>query len=47
MDALARKPPKLMFFGLLTLHTLAMEELSRASGSIAFSYGAHSNSCVN
>ncbi|KIM60654.1 hypothetical protein SCLCIDRAFT_123881 [Scleroderma citrinum Foug A] len=28
-------------------HTLAMEELSRASGSIALSYGAHSNLCVN
>ena len=24
-----------------------MEELSRASGSIALSYGAHSNLCVN
>lgn len=28
-------------------HVLAMEELSRASGSIALSYGAHSNLCVN
>lgn len=28
-------------------HTLAMEELSRASGSVALSYGAHSNLCVN
>jgi isovaleryl-CoA dehydrogenase len=28
-------------------HTLAMEEISRASGSIALSYGAHSNLCVN
>ncbi|KAF8527045.1 acyl-CoA dehydrogenase NM domain-like protein [Gautieria morchelliformis] len=28
-------------------HTIAMEELSRASGSIALSYGAHSNLCVN
>jgi alkylation response protein AidB-like acyl-CoA dehydrogenase len=24
-----------------------MEEISRASGSIALSYGAHSNLCVN
>ncbi|VDM60313.1 unnamed protein product [Angiostrongylus costaricensis] len=28
-------------------HVLVMEELSRASGSIALSYGAHSNLCVN
>ena len=28
-------------------HTLTMEELSRASGSVALSYGAHSNLCVN
>jgi len=28
-------------------HLLAMEEISRASGSIALSYGAHSNLCVN
>ncbi|TMS37599.1 hypothetical protein L596_004498 [Steinernema carpocapsae] len=28
-------------------HVIAMEELSRASGSIALSYGAHSNLCVN
>ncbi|KIM72220.1 hypothetical protein PILCRDRAFT_82059 [Piloderma croceum F 1598] len=28
-------------------HTLAMEELSRASGSVGLSYGAHSNLCVN
>jgi len=28
-------------------HALIMEELSRASGSIALSYGAHSNLCVN
>jgi isovaleryl-CoA dehydrogenase len=28
-------------------HTLAMEALSRASGSVALSYGAHSNLCVN
>ena len=28
-------------------HCLAMEEISRASGSIALSYGAHSNLCVN
>ena len=28
-------------------HSLAMEEMSRASGSIGLSYGAHSNLCVN
>ena len=28
-------------------HCIAMEELSRASGSIGLSYGAHSNLCVN
>uniref|UniRef100_A0AC35THC3 Acyl-CoA dehydrogenase n=1 Tax=Rhabditophanes sp. KR3021 TaxID=114890 RepID=A0AC35THC3_9BILA len=28
-------------------HCLVMEELSRSSGSIALSYGAHSNLCVN
>ncbi|KAJ3287276.1 hypothetical protein HK104_008671 [Borealophlyctis nickersoniae] len=28
-------------------HVLIMEEISRASGSIALSYGAHSNLCVN
>src|SRR6201995_2464273 len=28
-------------------HTLAMEEVSRASGSVGLSYGAHSNLCVN
>ena len=28
-------------------HTIAMEELSRASGAVALSYGAHSNLCVN
>ncbi|KAF5315778.1 hypothetical protein D9611_004802 [Ephemerocybe angulata] len=28
-------------------HTLAMEALSTASGSVALSYGAHSNLCVN
>jgi isovaleryl-CoA dehydrogenase len=28
-------------------HTLALEELSRGSGSIALSYGAHSNLCVD
>eukprot|EP00743_Colponemidia_sp_Colp-15_P001332 GILK01001459.1.p1 GENE.GILK01001459.1~~GILK01001459.1.p1 ORF type:complete len:429 (+),score=70.46 GILK01001459.1:87-1289(+) len=30
-----------------TEHCLVMEELSRASGSVALSYGAHSNLCVN
>jgi isovaleryl-CoA dehydrogenase len=30
-----------------TEHVIAMEELSRASGGIALSYGAHSNLCVN
>lgn len=28
-------------------HTFVMEEISRASGSVALSYGAHSNLCVN
>ena len=28
-------------------HTIAMEEISRASGSVALSYGAHSNLCGN
>jgi len=28
-------------------HVIAMEEISRASGSIALSYGAHSNLCIN
>ena len=28
-------------------HIVAMEELSRASASVALSYGAHSNLCVN
>ena len=30
-----------------TEHCIAMEEISRASGAIALSYGAHSNLCVN
>ncbi|PIA18802.1 acyl-CoA dehydrogenase [Coemansia reversa NRRL 1564] len=29
------------------MHTIAMEEISRASGSVGLSYGAHSNLCVN
>ena len=28
-------------------HLVAMEEISRASGSIGLSYGAHSNLCVS
>ncbi|HCH25036.1 MAG TPA: acyl-CoA dehydrogenase [Oceanospirillaceae bacterium] len=28
-------------------HTIAMEEISRASASVGLSYGAHSNLCVN
>lgn len=28
-------------------HVLAMEEISRASGAVGLSYGAHSNLCVN
>ena len=28
-------------------HIIVMEEISRASGSVALSYGAHSNLCVN
>ncbi|CAF0814504.1 unnamed protein product, partial [Didymodactylos carnosus] len=30
-----------------TEHCIAMEEISRASGAIGLSYGAHSNLCVN
>eukprot|EP00911_Craspedida_sp_UC1_P000376 UC1_evm3s288 len=30
-----------------TEHVMAMEEISRVSGAIALSYGAHSNLCVN
>ncbi len=30
-----------------TAHMVAMEEISRASASVALSYGAHSNLCVN
>eukprot|EP00002_Diphylleia_rotans_P039700 TRINITY_DN926_c0_g1_i1.p1 TRINITY_DN926_c0_g1~~TRINITY_DN926_c0_g1_i1.p1 ORF type:complete len:417 (+),score=115.41 TRINITY_DN926_c0_g1_i1:54-1304(+) len=30
-----------------TEHCIAMEEISRASASVALSYGAHSNLCVN
>src|SRR4026209_398533 len=33
-------------FGYLE-HIVAMEEISRASGSVGLSYGAHSNLCVN
>lgn len=33
--------------GLYLDHCLIMEEMSRASGAIALSYGAHSNLCVN
>ena len=28
-------------------HAVVMEEISRASGSVGLSYGAHSNLCVN
>src|SRR5579871_141517 len=28
-------------------HVVAVEEVSRASGSVGLSYGAHSNLCVN
>ena len=28
-------------------HVIAIEEISRASGSVALSYGAHSNLCIN
>ena len=28
-------------------HSIAMEEISRASASVGLSYGAHSNLCVN
>jgi len=41
-------PPEYGGLGLGYLaHMLAMEEISRASASIALSYGAHSNLCVN
>mmetsp|Transcript_3969 Transcript_3969/g.3391 ORF Transcript_3969/g.3391 Transcript_3969/m.3391 type:complete len:416 (-) Transcript_3969:42-1289(-) len=30
-----------------TAHCIAMEEISRVSGSVGLSYGAHSNLCVN
>jgi isovaleryl-CoA dehydrogenase len=30
-----------------TAHVVAMEEISRASASVALSYGAHSNLCIN
>jgi len=28
-------------------HILVLEEMSRAAGGVALSYGAHSNLCVN
>lgn len=28
-------------------HCIALEEVSRASGSVGLSYGAHSNLCIN
>jgi len=28
-------------------HVLVMEEMSRASGAVGLSYGAHSNLCIN
>ena len=28
-------------------HVLVMEEISRASGAVGISYGAHSNLCIN
>lgn len=28
-------------------HCIAMEEISRASGSVGLSYGAHTNLCIN
>eukprot|EP00761_Pharyngomonas_kirbyi_P012740 gb/GECH01012767.1/.p1 GENE.gb/GECH01012767.1/~~gb/GECH01012767.1/.p1 ORF type:complete len:435 (+),score=107.14 gb/GECH01012767.1/:1-1305(+) len=41
-------PPEYGGLGLgYTEHCIAMEEMSRASGSIGLSYGAHSNLCVN
>jgi len=41
-------PEKYGGLGLTYLeHAFVMEELSRASGSVALSYGAHSNLCVN
>lgn len=32
---------------LIPLCSIAMEEISRASGSVALSYGAHSNLCIS
>jgi isovaleryl-CoA dehydrogenase len=41
-------PPEFGGSGLGYLaHVVAMEEISRASGSVGLSYGAHSNLCVN
>lgn len=41
-------PPELGGSGMGYLaHLVAMEEISRASGSVGLSYGAHSNLCVN
>jgi isovaleryl-CoA dehydrogenase len=41
-------PPEYGGMGLgYTEHCIVMEEISRASGSIGLSYGAHSNLCVN
>jgi isovaleryl-CoA dehydrogenase len=41
-------PPEYGGMGMgYTEHCIAMEEISRASGSVALSYGAHSNLCVN
>ena len=41
-------PPEYGGLGLKYLdHCLIMEEISRASASVALSYGAHSNLCVN
>lgn len=41
-------PPRYGGMGLgYSHHCVAMEEISRASGSVGLSYGAHSNICVN
>ncbi|GFR52095.1 hypothetical protein Agub_g14605 [Astrephomene gubernaculifera] len=41
-------PPEYGGLGLgYSEHCIAMEEISRASGSVGLSYGAHSNLCVN
>src|SRR5256886_12663849 len=43
-----RRPPRSTLFPYTTLfRSIVMEEISRASGAVGLSYGAHSNLCVN